>query len=106
MPLRRLLAPAAALLLSACGSRLFHIPGPTPYERMSMIDCAADVASARGFAVRERRLNEGYLVAEGAWNGGAPEGAPADGADAAPRADVLTGAVSRLDDTEPMAVQA
>ena len=104
MPLRRLLAPVAALLVSACGSRLFHTPGPTPYERMSMIDCAADVASARGFAVRARRLNEGYLVAEGgSQNAGGSDDAAAAGA---PRVDVLTVAVSRQDDTAPIAVQA
>lgn len=107
MSLRRLLAPAAALLLGACSSRLFHIPGPTPYERMSMIDCAADVASARGFAVRERRLNEGFLVAEGAsWDGAARDAAPGGAASRAPRVDVLTVAVSRESDEHPIAVQA
>ena len=113
MPLRRLLFPAAALVLSACSSRLFHIPGPTPYERMSMIDCAADVASARGFAVRERRLNEGFLVAEGAWTqaaGGEVARSGDDGTGAAAgdesHVDVLTVAVSRESTLDPIAVQA
>jgi hypothetical protein len=96
--LRPVLA-AAALVLSACGSRLIRIPGPTPYERMSMIDCAADVAGARGFAVTERRVVEGFLLAEGI----ASEPAASD---TAHRLDVLTVAVSRESDVHPVAVQA
>jgi hypothetical protein len=113
MLLRRLLVPAAALSLSACGSRLFHIPGPTQYERMSMIDCAADVASARGFAVRERQLDKGFLVAEGAWteasHGEVARSDGAEGGDVVPASepymDVLTVAVSRESTMDQIAVQ-
>jgi len=116
MLLRRLLVPAAALALSACNSRFLHTPGPTEYERMSMIDCAADVASARGFAVKERRLNEGFLIAEGTSttaaagevvaSGAAGGDANGDASGAEPRVDVLTVAVSRESDANPIAVQA